>query len=146
MKPPAFVRTRRTACRRERRCCSRRLWLSRRWRPASCCAGLLALVTLRRSLLRFQIGTTSLTGGASGSSRGPGYNSDAMRDREHALDKPPGVLRIVCLGDSVTAGHILPLQHTYPALFESFLQQMKVPVEVFNVAVSGWSTLQEVMA
>jgi len=78
--------------------------------------------------------------------RGREYNRDGMRDREHAIDKLPEVHRIVCLGDSVTAGHGVTTHETYPFLFESFLGQLKLSVEVFNVAVSGWSTLQEVTA
>jgi len=77
--------------------------------------------------------------------RAEGYNIDGMRDREHVVAKPPGVHRIVCLGDSVTVGHGVARHESYPFLLESFLQQMKVPVEVLNVAVSGWSTLQEAM-
>ena len=77
--------------------------------------------------------------------RGAGYNSDGMRDRAHPIAKPPGVHRIVCLGDSVTVGHGVARHESYPFLLESFLQQMKVSVEVLNVAVSGWSTLQEAM-
>jgi len=78
--------------------------------------------------------------------RNPGYNQDGLRDRTHAQVKPPGVHRIVCLGDSVTLGHGLKMHETYPRLLESFLQQMGLKVEVFNVAISGWSTLQEVAA
>lgn len=78
--------------------------------------------------------------------RNPGYNQDGLRDRAHARPKPLGVHRIVCLGDSVTLGHGLHIPETYPRLLESFLQQMGLEVEVFNVAISGWSTLQEVAA
>ena len=78
--------------------------------------------------------------------KGPGYNREGMRDRDHAVDKPPGRFRIVCLGDSVTAGHGVALDQTWPFIFESYLNQMGLPVEVFNVAVSGWSTHQEVLA
>lgn len=78
--------------------------------------------------------------------RGEGYNADGMRDRTHAVDKPPGVRRIVCLGDSVTVGHGVARSQSYPFLFESFLKQLGLPVEVFNIAVSGWSTRQEATA
>lgn len=78
--------------------------------------------------------------------RGPGFNEDGMRDRDHAEPKPPGVHRIVCLGDSVTAGHGVRAAERWSAYLESFLQQLGLDVEVFNVAASGWSTLQELTA
>ena len=78
--------------------------------------------------------------------RGPGFNSDGMPDRQHDVDKPPGLHRIVCLGDSVTAGHGVRRSETYAFLLESFLQQLGLTVEVFNVAASGWSTRQEAAA
>lgn len=78
--------------------------------------------------------------------RGQGYNRDGMRDRAHPVDKPDGVFRIVCLGDSVTVGHGLPRTQSYPFLLESFYEQMNLPIEVMNVAVSGWATLQQSIA
>ena len=78
--------------------------------------------------------------------RVPGYNRDWMRDRDHPVEKPPRVHRIVCLGDSVTVGHTLKRAETYPYLLEAFLEQHGVSVEVFNVAVPGWSTRQQVAA
>lgn len=82
--------------------------------------------------------------------RGPGYNADGMRDREHAVEKPPAVHRIVCLGDSVTVGRGVQRMQSYPYLFEAFLtqigQHVGFSVEVLNVAASGWSTRQQVAA
>lgn len=78
--------------------------------------------------------------------RGPEFNSDGMRDREHEVDKPPGVSRIVCLGDSVTVGHGVKRTQTFSYILESYMRQMGLQVEVFNVAASGWSTLQEAAA
>lgn len=78
--------------------------------------------------------------------RGKGFNSDGMRDREHTVEKPPGVYRIICLGDSVTFGHRVRRDQTYCHLLESFLRQLGLKVEVFNIATSGWSTRQEVTA
>ena len=82
--------------------------------------------------------------------RGQGYNPDGMRDREHAVEKPLGVHRIVCLGDSVTAGHGVKRSESYPFLLEAFLNQVGrragFSAEVLNVAASGWSTAQQVAA
>jgi len=78
--------------------------------------------------------------------RADGYNKDGMRDREHKITPEPGTHRIVCLGDSVTAGFGVARHENYPSLFESFMKQINLPVEVFNYSVSGWSTLQQVTA
>jgi len=78
--------------------------------------------------------------------RGPGFNSDGLRDAEHERAKPPGRFRIICLGDSVTMGHTLPREAAYPHALQSYLVQLGVDAEVFNVATSGWATLQELTA
>jgi len=78
--------------------------------------------------------------------RGPGYNTNGMRDREHPERKPPGTFRIVCLGDSVTVGHTLKRSQSYPTIFEHYLRQLGLTADVMNVAVSGWSTQQEAAA
>jgi lysophospholipase L1-like esterase len=78
--------------------------------------------------------------------RGPGYNADGMRDREHERAKPEGVHRIVCLGDSVTAGHGVKPSERCSAYLEADLRRRGLAVEVFNVAASGWSTHQELTA
>jgi len=78
--------------------------------------------------------------------RGADYNSDGMRDREHSIDKPRGVYRIICLGDSVTVGHGVARSETYARHLESFLGQLGLDVEVLSIAVSGWSTQQQAIA
>lgn len=78
--------------------------------------------------------------------RGPEFNADGMRDREHDLMAAAGVRRIVCLGDSVTLGFRTARHQTYPFLFEEYLRQLGLSVEVFNVAQSGWSTRQQLEA
>lgn len=77
--------------------------------------------------------------------RGPGRNAEGMRDREHAIEKPPGTYRIACLGDSVTLGFGVKSNEAYPQILESFFAQSDIaaPVEVFNIAASGWATLQQ---
>ncbi len=78
--------------------------------------------------------------------RANGYNEDGMRDREHSVSQTPGTHKIVFLGDSVTKGYGVARHESYPFLFESFMKQINLPVEVFNFSVSGWSTLQQVTA
>jgi acyl-CoA thioesterase I len=45
--------------------------------------------------------------------------------------------RIVCLGDSLTAGLGLPIEQSYPSLLEQRLDQKGLDFEVVNAGVSG---------
>ena len=74
------------------------------------------------------------------------YNQDGMRDREHALEKAPGTQRLVVLGDSTTFGFWLPPQEAYPQVLQDLLDARGRGVEVFNVALPGWATRQELIA
>ena len=74
------------------------------------------------------------------------YNHDGLRDREHAVAKPPGVRRLICLGDSTTAGYRIQPEEAYPQRLQDLLDSVGYPVEVFNVALGGWSTHQELLA
>jgi HEAT repeat protein/lysophospholipase L1-like esterase len=74
------------------------------------------------------------------------YNHDGLRDREHNVAKPPGVRRLVCLGDSTTAGYRIRPEDAYPQVLQDLLDSLGRSVEVFNVALGGWSTHQELLA
>jgi HEAT repeat protein/lysophospholipase L1-like esterase len=74
------------------------------------------------------------------------YNSDGLRDREHAVEKPPGLRRVACLGDSVTLGYGIRPQEAWPQVLEDLLDARGQRTEVFNVAFGGWSTRQELIA
>jgi hypothetical protein len=65
----------------------------------------------------------------------PGYtNSLGMRDKEYALRKPPGVRRIVFLGDSVT------MYSRFTDLMEEALDaRFPGRYEIWNCAVGGFS-------
>jgi lysophospholipase L1-like esterase len=72
-------------------------------------------------------------------------NSLGFRDREHAVAKPPGVYRIVVLGDSIAAGlHVERSEDVFPPILERLLVQDGLRAEVINLAVSGYNTQQEV--
>jgi hypothetical protein len=72
-------------------------------------------------------------------------NSQGFRDTEHAVAKPPGVYRIVVLGDSIAAGlKVLRTDRTFPPILERLLRLSGVKAEVINLAVSGYNTQQEV--
>ncbi len=74
------------------------------------------------------------------------YNRDGLRDREHAVEKPAGVRRVACLGDSVTLGYGIRPQESWPQVLEDLLDARGGRAEVFNVAFGGWSTRQELIA
>lgn len=73
-------------------------------------------------------------------------NHEGLRDREHAVENPEGVHRIAFLGDSVTFGWKLPRSYSYPAMAERLLEERGEQVEIFNVALPGWSTRQQRIA
>ena len=80
----------------------------------------------------------------------PGINSYGIRDREYSIKKPEGVFRIVVIGDSVGYGfcndkEVLDVEHLFSKQLERGLQgQKSFPIEVINLCVSGYDTLQEV--
>lgn len=80
--------------------------------------------------------------------RGEGHNRDGLRDRDHAVPKPPDTFRVICLGDSVTVGHGVKRSESWPFALEAYFKQLSLPMdmEVFTIATSGWSTLQETTA
>jgi len=73
-------------------------------------------------------------------------NSFGMRDVERNPAKPPGSLRIVGLGDSHAFGWGVAREETYLAVLERFLNERFPPrrIEVWNLAVPGYNTVQEV--
>ena len=83
----------------------------------------------------------------------PGISSYGLRDFEYPLEKPEGTFRIAVLGDSVAFGYCtptesLPIAKTFPKLLERRLNEPVLSghqkVEVINLGVSGYDTLQEV--
>ncbi len=76
-------------------------------------------------------------------------NSDGLRDREHAEDKPADTFRIAVLGDSFAEGLAVPIEKTFWAVMEERLNACKAfgakKVEVINFGVSGYGTGQELM-
>lgn len=66
------------------------------------------------------------------------HNSSGFRGEELEATKPPGRLRVVCLGGSTTYGP--SAQTAYPAILENLLRQRGVDVEVVNAGVPGWTS------
>lgn len=75
-------------------------------------------------------------------------NSQGLRDREFALEKPAGVYRIMMLGDSTTFGWGVKEEDTAAKFLERKLNE-HLPagynrVEVMNTGVGNYDTVQEV--
>jgi hypothetical protein len=69
-------------------------------------------------------------------------NSAGFRDREHPLDKPPGVRRIALLGDSFLEGLQVPFEQSVTSLLENRLSG----AEVMSFGVSGTGTARQYLA
>jgi hypothetical protein len=70
-------------------------------------------------------------------------NSKGLRDAEHPFEKPPGVKRILLLGDSFAWGRGAADEDIFPAVLEAKLKVSAGVWEVINAAVSDWGTDQE---
>jgi lysophospholipase L1-like esterase len=71
-------------------------------------------------------------------------NSHGFRDREHALEKPPGTRRIVAIGDSITFAGSMDTGFRFTERLEAQLRAAGRSVEVLNLGVGGYDTLDEV--
>lgn len=70
-------------------------------------------------------------------------NSRGLRDVEHAAEKPPGVRRVLVLGDSFMEAMQVPLEATFARRLEQRLNADGRRVEVINAGVSGYGTAGE---
>jgi lysophospholipase L1-like esterase len=73
-------------------------------------------------------------------------NSAGLRDREYPQQKPPGMTRILMLGDSVTFGWGVKIEETPSKLLEDLLNSgLASPrYEVINSGVGNYNTAMEV--
>jgi hypothetical protein len=73
-------------------------------------------------------------------------NHQGMRsDRDVSYEKPPGVKRIVSLGDSFTIGFEVDADKCFSSILEAELRQAGLDVEVLNAGVSGYSNAEELL-
>lgn len=70
-------------------------------------------------------------------------NEAGFRDRDHALAKPEGVLRIAVLGDSFTEAREVALDETFWKVMEAGMSGCQPDVEVLGFGVNGYGTAQE---
>jgi lysophospholipase L1-like esterase len=74
-------------------------------------------------------------------------NSLGLRDREVSLEKPPGTVRILLLGDSYAEGKQVELEETFSERLEALLNARRPQHrwEVVNAGVSGYGTADEIL-
>ena len=74
-------------------------------------------------------------------------NPDGFRDDPFPSTKKEGVYRMILLGDSVAWGYGVDAKDAFPQLLEKGINEQVTdashPVEIFNLAVMGYSTAQE---
>lgn len=70
------------------------------------------------------------------------YNADGWRGATGRFSKPPGVFRIVALGDSFVDGYTIPVQDRFTEVLEAALRPQ---FDVINLGVAGYSTDQELL-
>lgn len=69
-------------------------------------------------------------------------NARGLRGPEIVTPKPPGVYRILVLGDSVTLGYGVPDEVSYPRVLEKLARGGRL--EVINAGTSGHHTIDQV--
>ena len=74
------------------------------------------------------------------------YNSKGWRDVEHEYDNPSGNYRVLILGDSFMEAYSVPLESSFARRLEAGLSKKGRNVEVINLGVGGYGTLQEWLA
>ncbi|MGB5218858.1 MAG: SGNH/GDSL hydrolase family protein [Smithella sp.] len=74
------------------------------------------------------------------------YNKAGFHDREHAYENPAGAYRIVVLGDSFMEAYSVELGGAFHSLIEKIAKSKGIDVEVINLGVGGYGTLQEYLA
>jgi len=84
---------------------------------------------------------TSVDGSWKFTTNKQGYRSS----HDFSSDKPPGVLRIIALGDSHTQGYEVRQDCTYSAIIEKYLSDRGYKAEVYNMGISGFSTAEELV-
>jgi len=74
-------------------------------------------------------------------------NADGLADRDHVLQRPPGVIRIAIVGDSMSEAKQVPRTTAYWAVMERYLNSQLAPrgqkAEVINFGVAGYGLAQD---
>lgn len=73
-------------------------------------------------------------------------NRNGFRDeQDYAYEKPPGLFRVLALGDSHTAGFEVAQHETFSAQLEAELRRRGIEAEVLNTGISGFGTAEQVV-
>jgi hypothetical protein len=72
-------------------------------------------------------------------------NSLGLREREIPYEKPPGVTRVLVVGDSNVAGFEVKPEEAWPRVTESLLRERGHSVEFINAGHRGWGTDQSLL-
>ena len=70
-------------------------------------------------------------------------NSKGLRDVEHSYKKPPGYLRFLTLGDSITFGPGVNFNKTFLRLLELKFQNSGKKVEIIKAGINGYEFDQQ---
>ncbi len=70
-------------------------------------------------------------------------NAKGLRDRDHPYDKPPGMKRLLVLGDSFTWGFGVDQRAMFTEVLERRLVRDGKNWEIINTGVVGWGNDQE---
>ncbi len=65
-------------------------------------------------------------------------NSQGLRGPDLPPAPPPGVTRVACVGDSITFGHGVEDDETYPAVLQQLLRRDGGAFDVLNAGVQGY--------
>jgi hypothetical protein len=71
------------------------------------------------------------------------YNSKGFHDLEHAFKNEQRKFRIVVLGDSFMEAYSVRLDQAFSRLLEQLARNRGIDIEVINLGVGGYGTLQE---
>ena len=71
------------------------------------------------------------------------YNSEGWRDEKHSLEKPRDAIRILVLGDSFMEAYSVNFKDSIHKQLEEIARENGVNLEVINMGVGGYGTLQE---
>ena len=79
--------------------------------------------------------------------QGEGSNLDGFCDRDWDASKPPGVIRIACLGGSTTQdGCMTDRTNTYSSFLSRMMnRRLQADVEVLNFGVNGWTSAESLV-
>jgi hypothetical protein len=72
-------------------------------------------------------------------------NDKGLRDVPREYRPPPGVVRVLAVGDSFLEGYTVPLEQTVTRRLEAVLRGRGCRAEVINGGTTAWSTDQELL-